>query len=493
MSAERYTTDITYPSAFGAFQAPIHLAKAAWSAGLASWPVDRPFAYLDLGCGGGLTLCVLADCYPDAEFHGVDLNPAHIAEARSLAEAAGLRNVVFHEASFADLANLPIPKIAYAGLSGVYSWLPPSLRSACLAYLNSRLTADGAVFLHYAALPGNAQIDALYALLREVANDTAGDSLSRYARACEVVGRLRTAGARFFKINPQADAWFAQLESHDPRSMAHEILNAQSVSLSARDAQDEAQAHGLRIVANAQLELNDLEISAPDGLQSDLAELGPVPRAMLMDAIRNTHSRMDVLMRRDCVQSTGSPDLWVDRLSRGPLMEERRAFSQRLGIDLFATAYNDILAATDGRAQRLRDLAADEASDRALQRLVALKLIQVARRPYIRGRAPGSRLLSRLNTLVLEDRIESSGPAPFSSPVAGSQVLLPPQDRLALMALLGGDFGKAWARMSEAGQRARLDGEVISDSVRLEAAARKRADALGAQMLEMLVALGIVG
>ena len=265
-----YTTDVAYPSAFGAFQAPIHLAQAAWGAGRGGPALDRPFAYADLGCGAGLTLCVLADCYPDSEFHGVDLNPAHVAQARALAKAAGLSNVVVHEASFADRPKLKTPTLSFAGLSGVYSWLPSGLRRACLDFLGERLAPDGAVFLHYAALPGNAQVDALYSLIREVAREAPGDSVDRFRHACGVVGRLRAAGARFFRINPPADAWFAQLAGHDPRGMAHEVLNAQSVSLSARDAEDEARAGGLAFVANAQLELNDLALTAPDALRADL-------------------------------------------------------------------------------------------------------------------------------------------------------------------------------------------------------------------------------
>ncbi|MCW5759301.1 MAG: methyltransferase domain-containing protein [Phenylobacterium sp.] len=116
--ASDYTTDVIYPSAFGAFQSPAHLVQAAWTGGRAAPRVDRPFTYADLGSGVGLTLCVLADCYPDAEFHGVDINPEHIRRSRDLAARAGLANVTFHEASFADLGRLPIPRLDFAGLSG---------------------------------------------------------------------------------------------------------------------------------------------------------------------------------------------------------------------------------------------------------------------------------------------------------------------------------------------------------------------------------------
>src|SRR6201995_6109946 len=105
-----YTTDIVYPSAFGVFQAPVHMAYAASLGRRAAPRVDgTAFTYCDLGTGAGLTMCVLADCYPEAQFHGVDLNPEHVRRGRALAQQAGLANVTFHEAGFAELRRLPLP------------------------------------------------------------------------------------------------------------------------------------------------------------------------------------------------------------------------------------------------------------------------------------------------------------------------------------------------------------------------------------------------
>lgn len=496
-SVTAYTTDVVYPSAFGAFQSPAHLAQAAWLGGRSAPRVDQPFTYVDLGCGAGLTLCILADCYPDAEFHGVDLNPEHIRAARALAARAGLDNVTFHEASFEDLPRLALPRLDFAGLSGIYSWLPPSLRKACMRFLGEHLTDLGAVFLHYAALPGNAQVDALYALIRESARDLPGDSLERYRQGCAIVGRLRTAKARFFRINPQADAWFAQLEAQDPRGMAHEVLNAQGASLSARDAADEATAFGLAFVANAQLELNDLQLSAPDVLRADLDRVGPIGREMLMDAIRNTHSRMDVIMREQSAAPPDPPAMWVDRLTRGALREQRRGLARRVGIDLNTPAYDFVLDWIDGQAAPLVEVmsglsALTDEGAVVVQRLAALKLVHLLPRPYASPPGERPKLASKLNRLVLEEEIESSGPIPFASPVAGTQVLLPPQDRLALLFLLDGDFEAAWLRLKAVGQTARIDGRAIDGPGPLREAAERRASAIGEEMVLQLGRLGVL-
>jgi len=50
---------------------------------------------LDLGCGEGTVVCLLAAAFPSARFVGVDASSASVAAAKSKAETAGLSNVQF--------------------------------------------------------------------------------------------------------------------------------------------------------------------------------------------------------------------------------------------------------------------------------------------------------------------------------------------------------------------------------------------------------------
>ncbi|HEY3947835.1 class I SAM-dependent methyltransferase [Phenylobacterium sp.] len=496
-----YTTDIVYPSAFGVFQAPIHLAYAASLGGRAAPRLDgAAFTYCDLGTGAGLTLCVLADCYPEAQFHGVDINPEHVRRGRALAEAAGLSNVTFHEAGFADLGRLSLPALDFVAMGGVYSWIAPELRAACLSFARDRLTERGAVFVHYGALPGNSQIDALYALLRETAAGIEGDSLTRFAEACRIVEGLRAAKARFFQYNPFAAAWMDQVAGQDPRAMAHEVLNAQRASLWAADVAAEARAAGLSYVANAQLELNDLGLCAPPDMREALARLAPAAREMALDTLRNANSRMDVLMRADAPAEAAPPSLWLDRMTRGPLAAERQALGRRARLDLSDPLYADILAETEHGAARLPQLLAApglegrEGLRLAVERLIALKLVNVLRRPYapVRPGAGDLSMPSRLNRLVLEGQVEAAGALPFASPVAGTQVLLPLEDRLALLAMLGGDLSAAWERLRASGRTLKHEGKAVASAADLAAAAQARAAAIGEPMTTQLQGLGVL-
>lgn len=498
-TAAAYTTDIVYPSAFGAFQSPIHLAHAAWLGGRRAPDVSSPFTYVDLGCGAGLTVCVLADCYPEAQFHGVDVNEEHVRRGRELAQRAGLRNVSFHCMDFLDLPKLPISHVDFVGLSGVYSWLSTDRKQAALGFAGARLTENGVVFLHYAALPGNAQIDALYTLIREAAQDVEGDSITKFRAACAAVMRLRGIGARFFRVNPQADAWMAQLVNEDTPAMIHEVLNAQRSSLSVRDASVDAAQAGLVYVANAQIELNHLELVAPDALHDDLARRDIITREMMMDAIRAPHSRMDVLMRRDAPRSSAPPLLWVDCLDRGPAAAARQTLSQKTGLDLMAPVYSALLQALATGARRLPDLLADVEraghpnAQRALQVLAALKLVHFQRKPYAAATRPAKPVLaSPLNRLVLEEEIDAAGAIPFASPVAGTQLLLGPADRLALLSLTGGDFASAWRRVRQQGKKIKLGGQPVESEAGLRHAADQRAAVMGDQIIARLAQLGVV-
>ena len=89
-------------------------------------PLDatRPLTFMELGCGNGLTSCLVAATYPGVSVWGYDFNPAHVERARHYASAAGLANCVFEEASFEELASSPEAgprQVDVIALHGVYT------------------------------------------------------------------------------------------------------------------------------------------------------------------------------------------------------------------------------------------------------------------------------------------------------------------------------------------------------------------------------------
>ena len=91
MTTAETTLEIPYPSNFYSYQTPAALDYVAAINGVApSVSAGAPFTYLDLGCGDGFTIVLLAAAYPACRFIGIDINPEHIAIGTALARAGGL-------------------------------------------------------------------------------------------------------------------------------------------------------------------------------------------------------------------------------------------------------------------------------------------------------------------------------------------------------------------------------------------------------------------
>ncbi|MCX7823501.1 MAG: class I SAM-dependent methyltransferase [Syntrophobacterales bacterium] len=113
--------------------------------------------YLELGCGQGLNLCLIAACYPDMEFLGIDFNPQHVAHAQSLAKAAGLGNIKFIEGNFLELGRdwpAELGRFHYVSAHGVLSWISKEVREGLYRCIESALLPGGLVYLSYNTFPG---------------------------------------------------------------------------------------------------------------------------------------------------------------------------------------------------------------------------------------------------------------------------------------------------------------------------------------------------
>lgn len=165
-----YPVSQSYPPSWHAFQSPAHLRLVCALMGVA-WDVDAstPLSICEVGCGTGYTAQVLAAGNPQAQVLGLDYNPAHIAEARSLAAAAGLDNVRFIDADLADLTDADVdllPEFDLITVHGVWSWVSDEVREGVLRLMRRRLKAGGLALVTYNALPGSAGALGLSRLVR---------------------------------------------------------------------------------------------------------------------------------------------------------------------------------------------------------------------------------------------------------------------------------------------------------------------------------------
>jgi SAM-dependent methyltransferase len=123
-----YPVGESYPASWHGFQSPAHLRAICALMGVI-WEVGpgKPMCIAEVGCGTGYTALVLAAGNPGCQVIGMDYNPAHIAEARSMAEAAGIDNATFLEVDLSQLDGRalddlpePAPRLRGVDAVGVY-------------------------------------------------------------------------------------------------------------------------------------------------------------------------------------------------------------------------------------------------------------------------------------------------------------------------------------------------------------------------------------
>jgi SAM-dependent methyltransferase len=192
--------DSRYLPAFGVDASPARLHLALALADVHWEPADRErLCVLDIGCGRGLTVCLLAAANPGWDVIGLDLQPVHVAEAREIAAEAGLDNARFIEADLAELdaaaSTRLLPEVDIVICNGVWTWVPDAVRQGIVALLKARLAPGGLLLMGYNALPGFADCIPLQRFLMEAARGVPGGDAEKARAAFAVLGRLRDAGA----------------------------------------------------------------------------------------------------------------------------------------------------------------------------------------------------------------------------------------------------------------------------------------------------------
>jgi len=222
-----YVTDVQYTAGFYRETTPL------WLKFLTVFVNQRQsykenFTYCELGCGQGMNLNLIAAVNPSDAFYGVDFSPSHIANARKVAEEAGLTNVKFYEDDFVELAGHPPdkwPQFDHIVLHGVYTWVNRDVQKALVKFIASRLKPEGIVYISYNALPGWVAAGPTRKILYEFAKRTPGRSDERFRAAVDFLDRLKQVGALFFNVYSSESARIDRLKKQDINYLPHEYLH----------------------------------------------------------------------------------------------------------------------------------------------------------------------------------------------------------------------------------------------------------------------------
>jgi SAM-dependent methyltransferase len=218
-----------YPPSWHGFLSPAHLRTVFALMGVA-WEVDAdtPLQIADIGCGTGYSTQVLAAGNPGCQVVGLDYNPGHIAEARSIAREARLDNLRFIEADLAEadtrLAD-ELPDLDLVTVHGLWSWVDDSVREGVLRLLRRRLKPGGVVLLSYNALPGAAGSLGLARLVRSPLQ-SAADPREGLARAARLVERLVAAEPAHLPTSGWRRMLLGETKGARPGYLMHEFQTA---------------------------------------------------------------------------------------------------------------------------------------------------------------------------------------------------------------------------------------------------------------------------
>lgn len=444
--SQGYATALPYTYGFHRELAPPLLAAALLARGVLHSAEPRRYRLCELGCGRGLDCNILAAANPEAEFWAVDFNPAHIADARELASAAGIANVHFFEAGFEAFTEQDLPAFDFVVLHGVYTWVSPENRTAIEKFLARHLRPGGVVYLSYNALPGWAQMQPLGRLIHELVNAGQGPIDDCVAEALQVAGALRNADAHYFRANPQAGPLLDDVARRSDAYIVHEFCNRDWTPLFHADVARAMAAIKLEFAASADLcdhvEALDLTPEQADLLRGVATT---TQREMLRDFIVQRRLRRDVYVKGARELPPAGASLQWDALRlalvvpRNEVPDGIDGAAGRLTFD--AEVHGAVLDALGRGPAAVADLRATEprvaALGDAVLRDALLALIGAGYiDPCVSVVGDVSRAASaqRLNRAILERARWSGEIRHLASPVTGSGVDVSRHDQLFLLA-----------------------------------------------------------
>lgn len=315
-----YVADVAYTLGYYRELAPTFLNFACVINGVAAPDPDKPLRYCELGCGRGYGTILLAAANPNSQFVGVDFNPAHVAEARSLAKRAGIANVTFLEMSFGDAAASPRPELAdfdIVALHGVYTWIMPDVKKQILDFVREKLVSGGLVYVSYNCMPGWAPVGPMQRLLKEVDERSTRQSVAVIDEGMDLLKQLVDHSSAFIAHNPTIKTRIEKMGKQDKVYLAHEFLNSGWQPIYITDAMNDFATAKTTYVGSASIAENRPDLSAP----RDLIPL-----------IRNAPDiGMQELLKDYAVNKQFRRDIYV----KGPQRLNAREQRQKLGEMIF--------------------------------------------------------------------------------------------------------------------------------------------------------------
>jgi SAM-dependent methyltransferase len=506
-----YLTDVPYVRQFCAELNPGTLRAAAALAGCRP-PDGEAFALCEIGAGFGDTLATLAAAYPRARFVGVDVNPAHVAAARSLAARGGVDNVRFLEGDFQALDEA-LPAFDYVCAHGLLSWVAPAKQRALFARAAGWLKPGGLLYLGYNALPGWASVAPLRRFMLDAAASVEGSSEARVRHALAAARVLCDANATYFVDNPSAKLILTTMLEMGLPYAAHEFFNPHWHPRYFADVARDAAEHDLRFVGQIPLHLNYRDLATAPALGAAMAATTDRRAWEHVRAFAaNEFFRRDVYVKGAVPAADDAGRAYLDATRFGTLVGveqvKREVVLPGRTLRFSGAPFDALVEVLAARSSTVAELAAVPSlaslGTDAIRQAVLLLAMGPDVMPMARASACAEadavasryRVPSPFNRAILTQALSRAVATVLASPVAGTGLRVSTLHAVALRALTEADADSraAWLRAFVEATPLRLydHGRELDDKDDLARALGIQVEQFCATRLPKLVELGIV-
>lgn len=294
-----YVTDLEYTYGYYRELCPQLLRLACLSARVAP-PESRPFRYLELGFGQGVSLNIHAAANA-GEFWGTDFNPSHAAHARTMAQASGSGAVILDD-SFAELASREgLPEFDIIGLHGIWAWISEENNQAIVDIIRRRLKVGGICYISYNCLPGWAPALPLRHLMKlhaDLAQAEAGGLTAKIEGALDFAKQVIDSGALYFRSNPAVGERLKKISAQNRVYLAHEYLNEHWRPTTFSDLVELLDGAKLTFVCSAHLmDHVDAVNLTPEGVKLLNSIQHPILKQSVRDYLVSQQFRRDIFVR----------------------------------------------------------------------------------------------------------------------------------------------------------------------------------------------------
>jgi SAM-dependent methyltransferase len=420
-----YNVDLGYTYGFYREMAPEWLNYCALVQGVV--PPQGQWRYLELGCGQGVGLTLLAALNPAHEFVGVDFNPLHIAHARKLAAAAGVSNVRFEEADFIELAQ-DWPKdwgrFDYVAAHGIFTWISLVVRRGLVGTIDKATKPGALVYLSYNTLPGWIATYPVQHLMRLWQTSEEMPSVNAIETGMERLKALVEVKTPLTESLPGMHARIEQMARLDRSYLVQEYLHDGWHPVWFDEVADQLADAKLNYVGTAAI----ADFYVPQLLPQNRKEIlnqyqNPVVRQVMLDVLVNQSFRRDIFAR-------GNQRIWpVEQrreltqcsfaLAMRPKPEDGISFRLSIGeVNGKSEVYSPLLDALESGPKTLEELMAQPGpSPRGfIDTLQCLSMMMSAGHISLNHPAPDGDAVRRLNRAIATAVADG---APYRYMIAG--------------------------------------------------------------------------